>query len=202
MRFCLDLVPYIYYLLELISFLSYSNGRFRGPISLYISLNGVNNPCLVMLTISIMTLSGVLPENTKPRLRAALTRAPSSWKQTHTSVKDTHTLAVHCCYKITCNFNLTFTWRKMFILVNNTDSPSYIFTMTAGVWSSGGVVSDAKPYMRMLQARKSSLLVFYSSLNCPSLFSQSSLCFKSHKTMIVLGNQAKSHPSHQKHKVR
>lgn len=39
----------------------------------------------VPLTSSTMTLSGVLPENTKPRFCAALTRAPSSGKQKETS---------------------------------------------------------------------------------------------------------------------
>lgn len=36
------------------------------------------------LTVSTMTLSGVRPEKTKPRFRAALTRAPSSGRQAET----------------------------------------------------------------------------------------------------------------------
>lgn len=47
------------------------------------------NPFL-SLTVSTITLSGVLPENTKPRFRAALTRAPSSWKKKPKVLK-THT---------------------------------------------------------------------------------------------------------------
>ena len=39
------------------------------------------------LTDSIMTVSGVLPENTKPRFRAARTRAPSSEEHKNTRTK-------------------------------------------------------------------------------------------------------------------
>lgn len=85
-----------------------------------------------------MTLSGVLPENTKPRFRAALTRAPSSWKQIETqNVTDKHTkpVQVHTLLANTAlsQDNLEFApdIYDRNHLAHKTSSSRHIFTMRA-----------------------------------------------------------------------
>lgn len=138
----------------------------------------------------MMTLSGVRPEKTKPRLRAALTRAPSSWKQPENQKLNTPNTHTNQCCWTKCHLlnNLEIsTWHLHCfhlcpLLLSHCHRETYKWMSVCG---GGGC--DTEHHIRMLQGEKtlSARFLFYCSLNCPKL----------HKTRSVLKKRSKNSSS-------